>query len=718
MKRRIIIFSLNALIITVSIAVLFILTGPVLYWRHQSPTLFNARIIDQIILAINRTQATKIYAQTTPNGFQIMENGQWNDFYIKGVNIGAALPGKWFTEFPEDEKIYLSWLNGIGQMNANCIRIYTLLPPAFYNALEEYNHKHPQNPLWLLQEIWPEENPAGQDYLEQVYIASYLQEIKYGVDAVHGQASIEKRPGRAYGIYTSDVSKYVLGYLVGRELEPDEVISTNQKNYGFTYKGNYLSSGPGASPAEAWLAMNCDYVAQYEEQYYRSQHPVAIVSWPTLDIQEHDSEWNTSGQKSLAFNDKISIDINNINLEAGMKAGFFGAYHIYPNYPDFMNNESKYDSYQDASGRLRYGGYLQEFMARHSKYPALVAEFGLATGMGVAHISPDGLNHGGLTEKQQGDGIIRMMQAIKKEGYAGALIFEWLDEWAKKTWTTEPYMIPYERHNIWHNAVDPEQNYGLLAMEPKLTEAEQYTTGGNGAIKSISLNHDAGFLYLDLTFVKIPDLTKEKLLIGLDTYDRSKGEFMFSSEINVAAPSGLEFLLDFSDTQNARLLVHPGYNTANYKFSSFPSTNGLFEEIRPMINNTSIDKNGRVIAALFENASQLNNGDFTANSYKHWYWEDKTLHIRIPWARLNFSDPTSLMVIDDSTHVGELSRDKLRTIKTEGILVSALYYDAFNQQKIDLLSSAAYKWEQWDVPVYSERLKESYFIIQEYFKNI
>lgn len=90
---------------------------------------------------------------------------------------------------------------------------------------------------------------------------------------------------------------------------------------------------------------------------------------------------------------------------------------------------------------------FKEFIQEHTKYPALVAgEFGLPTGMGNAHTNPDGLHHGGLTEEQQGEGIVRMMKTIKAEGYAGGLIFEWMDEWAKKTWMTEPFMIPYDRH--------------------------------------------------------------------------------------------------------------------------------------------------------------------------------------------------------------------------------------------------------------------------------
>lgn len=126
---------------------------------------------------------------------------------------------------------------------------------------------------------------------------------------------------------------------------------------------------------------------------------------------------------------------------------------------------TSYAPYTDTAGSFRYGGYLQEFIAGHQKYPAIVAEFGLATGSGNAHENPDGYNRGGLTEEAQGTGIVRMMKAIEQEGYAGGIIFEWTDEWAKKTWITEPYIIPYDRNPLWHNAVDPEQNYGIYAME-------------------------------------------------------------------------------------------------------------------------------------------------------------------------------------------------------------------------------------------------------------
>lgn len=667
----------------------------------------------------HKSKEFKLYAKTTKNGFQILKDGEWENIFVKGVNLGAALPGRWFSEFPEDETIYLNWFEKIGQMNANCIRLYTLLPPQFYSALDNYNSKHPKAPIWVLQEIWPEENPEGHDYLKKAYVDEYFKEIERVVDAIHGNVNIPERKGRAYGIYMKDVSKYVLGYLIGRELEPNEVIATNSNNKDFSFNGEYLACRSEASPSEAWLAMNCDYVLKYEENNYNSQHPVAIVSWPTLDTKEHDSEWNISKLKSLEYNDKVSIDINHIETGIKMKAGFFGAYHIYPNYPDFMNNEDKYNNYYDENGRLRYGGYLKEFMEGHTKYPALVAEFGLPTGMGNAHASPDGLNHGGLTEEEQGAGVVRMMKAIKKEGYAGGVIFEWMDEWAKKTWTTEPYMIPYDRHAYWHNALDPEQNYGLLSMDTEVSRGEEYTKLGAGDIKSISVMHDEAFLYIDINLSKKPEFDTKKLLIGLDTYDRSKGEFRFIKDIDIAAQTGLEFLVDINGENNSKILVHPGYNIANGKHSSYASSKGIFEEMKLLINNERITKDGKKIEAIYQDGSKLNFGKFTDNLYNHWYFDGSIIHVRIPWGKINVTDPSSLTVLEDSVSTGELSKDMLKTAKTEGILVSVLLYDIDKHEKIDSLSTdKPYVWKSWDIPIYKERLKRSYYIIQDYFGKL
>lgn len=666
----------------------------------------------------NNNQQEKV-SRTQGQKLQILQSGIWKDFYIKGVNLGSAVPGKWFTEFPEDENTYLRWLKMIGEMNANTIRVYTLLPPEFYKALAYYNSQTSHPPIWLLQEIWPEEEPEGKNYLGQKYNEDYVQEIRYDIDAIHGKARIPERKGRAYGIYTADVSSYVLGYLVGRELDPEEVMETDRINSGFRYEGNYLKTTKAATPTEGWLAMSCDRVVDYEENTYGMQHPVAIVSWPTLDPIEHDSEVSAQKDKTNEFNDITSVDINHIDTGDKMRGGLFGAYHIYPNYPDFMNNEESYFSYKDEQGRLLYGGYLKEFMSQHQKYPAIVGEFGLATGMGNAHSNPDGLNHGGMTEEQQGEGIVRMMNAIKREGYAGGLIFEWMDEWAKKTWTTEPYMIPYERHVLWHNMVDPEQNYGILANEVEKPEKPAYSVKGRNAIRSMEVRWNEEYLYMDFALDKQLDFSKEKMMIGLGTLDKWRGDIRFPDKQDFFAPTGMEFVVDINGKDDARLLVQREYNTADAKYSPVAAKNGDFVEMKPIINKERIRKNGSRIPAVLDNASKLWSGSLEENSRYNIYIKDNEIQIRISWMRLNISDPTTLRVIDDKRSIVNPLSDQLMTSLSDGINI---YSIVFNKQNDMLLGYAStiepVHWNSWTLSKYQERLKKSYNIIQSYFAKL
>ncbi|MGB9839053.1 MAG: hypothetical protein ACPLRQ_00635, partial [Thermovenabulum sp.] len=378
----------------------------------------------------------------------------------------------------------------------------------------------------------------------------------------------------------------------------------------------------------------------------------------------------------------------------------------------------KYKNYYDEEGRLMYGGYLKEFINTHKKYPALVAEFGLATGMGNAHANPDGYNHGGLTEEEQGRGIVRMMKAIKREGYAGGIIFEWMDEWAKKTWITEPFMIPYERHILWHNVLDPEQNYGIYAIESLREQTKKYIQKGNGIIKQIELSNDSSFLYLDINLSRLPEFGREKIFIGLDTYYRDRGEFYFSPELKIKSPFGMEFLLELNGMQDSKILVNPGYNISKGKYSSETSFNGLFEEIRILINKERITKDGRKIEAVFQDGSKLNYGDFNENSYNHWYIDNNTIHIRIPWGRINVTDPSSCRVLDEKRQFPTLFRDQLSTVETDGIMISVVFVEV-EKNVLDMLTvDNPYRWEKWEEPSFKERFKKSYFIIKDYFSKL
>jgi hypothetical protein len=672
---------------------------------------------------VDTSRGVSLKARTEGRMLQVYTEEGWEDLFIHGMNLGTALPGRWFTQFPREMGLYYRWLEDMAAMGIDTLRIYTLLNPQFYTAFSLYNRLNPNRPLYLLQEIWPEEYPPGEDYIRDAYRKAFWQEIIHVVDAIHGKASIEERFGRAWGEYTEDVSAYVIGYLVGRELEPHEVETTDENNPDFTFSGSYLRVSDDASATEAWLAESTDYTLSYESSTYGWQHPVAIVNWPTLDPLVHESERDEQGKKVHEFNDYMSVDINNLKEGSSMIAGLFGAYHIYPNYPDFMNNDPKYDEYIDEQGRFRYGGYLRQFIEQHTAYPAVVAEFGLATGSGNAHTSPDGYHHGSMTETVQGDGIIRMFEAMKREDYAGGIIFEWMDEWAKKTWTTEPYMIPYDRQILWHNTIDPEQNYGILAFEAVKPAAPEVRYEHGGIIETVELTDDISFLYIDIDFRQGFSFDGRNLYIGLDTYERDRGEIRFLPDQNYVAASGLEFLIKISE-DDAELLVIPPYNSDRYRFSTYAGLNdsGEFEQKRKLINKKRMLPDGTIIETKYEDAGALFYGPFEA-SRNHWYMDGNTLSLRIPWTRINVADPSSAQVLDDAkTYYSDPLRDVIEVSKTEGIAVSLLLTDEQNR-KLDILpeqdsDDLLYaRLEGWNYPVYRERLKESYPILQEYLQT-
>ena len=82
----------------------------------------------------------QVTTNTTVDGKKILikENETMKEFEIKGVNLGAGLPGHYATEFAISKETYKKWFKQIQEMGANTIRVYTILGDEFYNAIYEY----------------------------------------------------------------------------------------------------------------------------------------------------------------------------------------------------------------------------------------------------------------------------------------------------------------------------------------------------------------------------------------------------------------------------------------------------------------------------------------------------------------------------------------------------------------------------------------------------
>lgn len=675
------------------------------FWRWYYPTL-NAIIAEsEKKIEANQRLVPLIDPDRpvtfTVEGRNIVRNtvGGSEKFFMTGVNLGPALPGQYFTWMPEQKETYARWFGQIASLNVNTIRVYTLMPPAFYQALYEFNGARAasdQPPLYFLQEIWPEEHPQDNNYLGEKYNREYHQEIEFAVDAVHGNAQVPDREFRADGLYSYDVSPWLIGYLVGREMEPDEVNATDALNPGYAFKGEYFYSEPAATPTEAWLAASCDVALSIEVSKYKNRPLLSIVNWPTLDPIAHESE-RTIYASTKPHNDQSIVNINNIGITPGQDVGFFGSYHIYPNYPDFMNNDVLYGDYFDDQGVFRYGGYLRQFMGFHTRYPAVVAEYGISTSSVTAHFNPEGLNHGGLSEGQQAEYIIRMTNAILREGYSGAILFEWMNEWVKKTWSTDFYMIPYERHVLWHNVIDPEQNYGLISYEaaPSRMQTVYQAASPTQRIQSISVGQNASYLEIEISGSQLMD-PGHPLPIAISTY-----------ALKYETEPIWEFFLNLDYNTSTKLLVNPGYNWVRNRFFAKPADFGEYQEMQLATIRGHRSAKEIVVPQIDVNLSQLGVGKFI-NNENQVQVEDDTVRIRLPYGLLGISDPSSATVLFDPESFVPSQQDQIGTRKTDAIV-------------FDLPGEGIrveYKPKTWEVPTYIERFKDGFTTLAEYFATL
>ena len=145
-----------------------------------------------------------------------LEHGNWQKYYVAGVNLGPGAPGFYPAAPPMDGQTYADWIRKAEQLNANTLRVYTLLPPSFYRAFK----KHHENggKISLYQQIWLPD-PPNKDLYDSKFVDDFKAEIRYVVDAIHGRGDVPHRHARGSGLYTQDVSKDVGALLLGRELE-------------------------------------------------------------------------------------------------------------------------------------------------------------------------------------------------------------------------------------------------------------------------------------------------------------------------------------------------------------------------------------------------------------------------------------------------------------------------------------------------------------------
>jgi len=710
----------------------------------------------------NPESSLRVEVRTGKRRFEVLSAEGWQPLFVKGVNLGTALPGKWPTEFPDDPELYRQWFDQMVELGVNTVRLYTLHPPSLYRALREHNDAHPDGKLWLIQGVWAV-LPPGDDFDDPVYVATVRDEVRRVIDAVHGNLELPHRPGHASGLYDADLSADVLALLIGREWEPYAVRGYEELRPGPTdFEGRFIRTVQ-AGAMESWMAAICETAAAHESDYYRRQHPVGFVSWPTLDPLHHPTE-ATAEQEALFRGeppkpgrtgriydeDVVTVDPTRVESTDELPAGLFASYHVYPYYPDFLFLDPGYSKRNEQWGERRYRAYLEELRRYHGDQPVLIAEFGLPSSRGVSHLHPEGLNHGGHTTTEQGQLDADLISDIHAAGMAGGIVFSWIDEWFKSNWAVYNREVPTSRNRLWLNVMDPEQNFGLIAARPgengwkividgddddwqDVDPLYEKTASATAPLRGLWVTSDAAFLYLGLRLNdrgRPIDWSRESYWIGIDTYDADRGDRRLPPPVGTSLPIGIEFLIRLEGPKHSRLLVDRPYRiyegTRSRPCRSRANADADYVDIITVPNRDRYGRDGTHYPAMQQIIGALRQGTADPASADHDSLADwiaspdgSFVELRIPWTLLNVTDPSSHQVVHDSTQ----KEGPVETTTTAGFRfhVVALRGESV-PATIDRLPAApqaavsdypTYRWPGWEQPTYHLVPKRAFEILKE-----
>lgn len=716
------------------------------------------------------------FLKTRGKAILMEQEGEYVPFEIRGVDLGAGLPGHWATDYAIDKKTYLRWFRQIQELGANTIRVYITLHDDFYNAFYEYNQEREENgqpPLWLLHGVWVNDymQNSRRDAYDEELLPALIDDCQTLVDVLHGERSLYLGRGTGSGAYRKDVSRWVLGYIIGVEWENTLVAYTDQKSEGQReYRGTYLYTAPEATAFEAMLCRVGDRMIEYESRRYKQQRLVAFSNWPTTDPFAYPAIVTMNRHKSSCVN------VEHIRSTEEFQAGMFASYHIYPYFPDYleiMHQVGQYseeelrqkvgrvvlenvdyrtsrlnapaiedylceDDYYDAQGRYNtYIAYLRAINRYHT-LPVVISEYGTTSGRGMAQTDVNtGRNQGRLTEQEQGRAIIECYQDIMDAGCAGSCLFIWQDEWFKRTWNTM-YAVDLDNTAYWSDCQTNEQYFGLLAFDPGKEKSVCYVDGDASEWteedKVISyqgmelfVKYDEKFLYF---LIRKGDLDPEEdfLYIPLDITPKT-GSTYCADYGGASFERACDFLILIRGQEDSRVLVQRRYEVLRaayaaeyYAYDPYvdppPADAPYFERIYlPLTLSDLLPDAGmelRPVGTKYE-TGKLRHGNANPeaedfDSLADFMFGEGVVELRLPWQLLNFSNPSEMIVHDDY-----YACYGIESLRIDKFYAGVGRYEG-TRYRIPMESVPLKGWGKR--PTAHERLKRSYYMVRDYWARL
>lgn len=678
-----------------------------------------------IPLPLHSTEKASTFVKTNGKKLLLFNKGTWEEIIVSGVTMEDSIPGGLSAKDKVIYDMYMEWFSMIDEMNANIIQADDLMGTEFYRAFYDYNSTS-KEPLYLMQAITLEDK--AYDNMIDAFsgkLEKLLSRKAYvTIDAIHGNI----RSGEESYIW--DISDWTLAYTVGTDWDQDLVLYTNDifaDRAG--YSGKYITTWPTASAFETVLAKVGDHIFSYETGKYGHQRLLGYKNWARTDPLFHDSSWSVGLHENLA-----SVNMELITTHDTVKSGIFVAYHVEPNYPQFLSFDPVYSKYVDKDGNNNsYKGYLKTLNEYH-KLPVVVSTFGVPTSRGVSNIDEvRNFNQGGLSEKEQGEILQILYKDIMDAGLAGGCIFSWNDGWNKIVWNTND-AVDIDRTAYWSDAQTSTQSYGILAFEPGKERSVSYVDGDvsewegiEGLTKKdgyqLQMMYDEKYMYFHVQLNKDYQ-TEDKVYIPIDITPRSGAKRDTTNKLFY--DRDMDFVIIIDGENNSKILVQEYYNNI-YPLYGFEAgkeniyidipekDSGQFSLIKQLSRNFMYDKNDEIREAVFENTGMLYHGNANPNAEEYDSLADfmisgNNIEIRIPWALLNFSDPSKMMIHDDY----------YKNYGVEFMKIHEMYAGLAIEKPSETLQipSGRLELSGWEnSPKWHTRLKKSYYYIKDIFKK-
>jgi hypothetical protein len=637
---------------------------------------------------------------------ELAVGGRFAPRFWPGVNLGATVPGAFPGEHAPTRRDFDRWLAGMDELGVRVVRVYTLLEPAFYDALAAHNRRRAARPIHLLQGVWiPEEEAHAAGDLHAV-TAEWHAELRKAVAALHGDAVVPPRPGHASGRYRTSVARWLVGWSPGVEWDPGLVAATDARHAGEPpHAGRYVAATADATPTESWIAAGLDLVATLEAERGWTR-PLTFTNWVTTDPLRHPLEPSEE-------EDAVSVDARHLAATAAWPGGMFASYHVYPYYPDFLSLEY-------ASAPDPYAAYLRALRAHHAGQPLMVTEFGVPTSLGLAHRGPLGCDQGGHDERAAARVDASLLGAIRSEGLAGGIAFEWIDEWFKHTWNSQPFELPADRRSMWRNALTNEEHFGLVAAEPgrrpvavldgrgeewARNRSRVVARSRSGPVREVRAVHDAAYVWLRVTLARPAAWRSAPVVLAFDVHPAAGGGLR---DARGAVP-GADVAIVAGPGERARVEQAAWLDPVPHAWpGDVPLTeamapgSGAWSAPRQIVSRRLRHPDGRVEEPVLVEHGELRWGARDTRALVA--GRGRVLELRVPWALLSVSDPSSRRALDlrPGQPVGtrELGRVGIAAVAAGGAPVTG-----------------SYRWAGWQRVDWHERRKAGWATLRRAFAS-